>query len=107
LLPNLRSKSQCKIANEDSALAALLESLKKLEFLPTVDNELACARNFYDPSIDVFRAMHTQSELVPKPFTGTKWTSFLRECGVHYEVSQTNFIDYAMQIADAGRGERS
>jgi len=100
LLPRLRSQLE---------FDTVTGKLRHLHFIPRScsgeDCGLATASEFYDDSIELFRAMHPKTDFVPEPYNS--WTTFLRECGMIHDVSQEMFLQYAKQVAVSGEYEIS
>jgi len=86
----------------------LVGELRTLHFIPRTcsghDCDLATASEFFDDSVELFRAMHPATDFVPKPYQDNVWTLFLRECGMIHDVSQEKFLHYAKQVAVSGEG---
>jgi len=104
LWPRLKSSksSSCE-------LLTLQEKLRHLHFIPRThsgqDCYLATASEFYDDTVELFRAMHPATDFVPEPYQdqSNSWTMFLRECGLIHKVSQEMFLQYAKQVAVSGK----
>ena len=110
LLPGLKpkvSKLDHDKKKNERMLDALLESLGNLEFIPNSAGTMACACTFYDPTVDVFKAMLSEAHFPSKPFYGHEWLGFLIECGMKSVVTQTMFLQYARQVAGIGQREIS
>ena len=83
---------------KDEYFPDLMERLKSLHFISN-GQELLPASEFYDPHNDVFKTMEDENKFPLAPCDQPDWLDFLRECGLNHIVSQTQFLDYLLSVA--------
>jgi sacsin len=82
-------------------LDKLKQALQKLAFLPSTTTDstrLLQASQIYDDSEEVFAMMLQSEYFPPSPYDLPVWRPFLRICGLHCEVSDDDFLNFALQI---------
>jgi hypothetical protein len=99
----VRTSEKCDKDRCQLALNALIESLRKLEFLPRSDGSLGCASDFYDPTVEVIAEFIEKSCFPPSPFSDWKWLPFLRVCGLVHLVTQEMFVEFALKVKQLGQ----
>nr|XP_002734859.1 PREDICTED: sacsin-like [Saccoglossus kowalevskii] len=74
--------------------------LRHLGFIPDTQGTTAVlqASRFYDPDNKIFHTMLPDESFPPSPFRNNEWLPFLRLIGLHKDVSQQDFINFAKQI---------
>lgn len=87
------------LETEDGDQQRLLGCLKNTPLVPSVDGSLKTASCLYDPQIDVFRIMLSESMFPSKPFNSPEWLAFLRRIGLVHEVTNNNFKRFATELA--------
>ncbi len=92
---------------EDGEKQRVLESLRNTPLLPSADGTLLTASSFYDPSIDVFRTMLSNSNFPSEPFNSSEWITFLRKIGLVHKVSPRHFKEYATELAHEAATKRT
>ena len=85
--------------NADGDQQRLLECLRNIPLIPSVDGTLKTASCFCDPRIEVFRIMLPESMFPSKPLNSPEWLKFMRRIGLVYEVSKDNFKRFATEVA--------
>jgi len=85
--------------NADGDQQRLLECLRNIPLVPSVDGILKTASCFCDPTIDVFRTMLPESMFPPKPLNSPEWLKFLRRIGLVYKVTKDSFKRFATEVA--------
>ena len=86
--------------DEDGDQQRLLDCLRNTPVIPSVDGTLKTASCFYDPRIDVFRKMLSESMFPSKPFNSAEWLQLLRRIGLVHEVTKNNFKRFATEVAE-------
>jgi len=84
---------------EDGDQQRLLRCLRNTPLVPSVDGTLKTASCFYDPRIDVFHTMLSESKFPRKPLNSPKWLKFLCRIGLVHEVSTSDFKRFAREVA--------
>ena len=84
---------------EDGDQKRLLECLRNTPLVPSADGSLKTASCFYDPRIDVFRIMLSESMFPSKPLNSPEWLMFLRRIGLVHEVTKNTFKRFATELA--------
>ena len=85
----------------------LLDYLKTVKFIPNKDGTLMTASSFCDPRIPVFKAMLTEDEFLPDPYTSEEWLPFLEKIGLVQDVSQDDFQRFATEVAHEAATKRN
>ncbi|XP_048775772.2 sacsin-like [Ostrea edulis] len=102
--PSLQYKSK-KYQLQQKQLDALLQ---KTPFLPTGNDEYACACEFFNPHKSIFQVENRlckPSELPPKPFNDYEWEDFLIHCGMKSEFTPEIFLEIANRLQELGNME--
>eukprot|EP00794_Sanderia_malayensis_P000048 gene48-642_t len=63
------------------------------------------ANEFYDPEVDVFNLMLSETEFPPEPFNDREWYPFLRQCGLQTSLPSSLFLKFATDVAKLGLSE--
>ena len=93
-------------AENKSHLQTLLRCLRQLAFIPRMaGNMLAKASEFHDSSVKLLRVMHEETDFPPDPFKEKDWTTFLRKCGLVYEVTHNMFLCYCRRVASSPKSQ--
>ena len=85
---------------EDGDQQRLLGCLRNTPVVPSVDGTLKPASSFYDPRIDVFVIMLSESMFPAKPLDSPEWLNFLCRIGLVHEVTKNNFKTFATEVAN-------
>ena len=85
----------------------LLDRLKTVEFIQSIDGTQKTASSFYDPHNEVFCAMLTKDMFPPDPFGSNEWLPFLKEIGLVKEVSDDDFCIFASQVAQEAKNSQT
>ena len=85
----------------------LLDYLKVVPFIPAVDGSSKTASSFYDPRNEVFRTMLSAESFPPKIFNTHEWLLFLEKIGLITDVSQEDFVRFALQVANEAESART
>ena len=85
----------------------LLDYLKVVPFIPAVDGSSKTASSFYDPRNEVFRTMLSAESFPPKIFNTHEWLLFLEKIGLITDVSQEDFVRFALQVASEAESART
>ncbi|KAL9966857.1 hypothetical protein ACROYT_G024987 [Oculina patagonica] len=84
---------------KDGDKQKLLQCLASTPLVPSADGTLKTASCFYDPQIDVFRTMLSESLFPSKPFNSPEWLMFLRSIGLVHKVTKDHFKTFATEVA--------
>ncbi|KAL9966853.1 hypothetical protein ACROYT_G024983 [Oculina patagonica] len=84
---------------KDGDKQKLLQCLASTPLVPSADGTLKTASCFYDPQIDVFRTMLSESLFPSKPFNSPEWLMFLRTIGLVHNVTKDHFKIFATDVA--------
>ena len=85
----------------------LLDYLKEVPFIPAVDGFWKTASSFYDPRNEVFRTMLSADSFPPEIFNTNEWLQFLEKIGLITDVSQEDFVRFALQVANEAESART
>ncbi|XP_064634737.1 sacsin-like [Lineus longissimus] len=80
---------------------ALIASLQNLPFLKNPHGNLELAKEFFDPNVQLFKAMETN--FPPKQFHTERWLEFLELCGLKRTVTGDFLLRYAEKIEEEGK----
>ncbi|XP_077170613.1 sacsin-like [Paroedura picta] len=87
--------------------AAVVAKFQRVAFIRDKEDVLRPTSYFYDSNVDLFREMGLDSRFVPDEFYKTigssnRWevTTFLRDVGLKFEVTEDDFLQFAVQIQD-------
>ena len=90
----------------------LLQTLRETPFIP-VDGVLYRASSFFSPCCKVFEVMLSQGCFPPPPYhkpqeiTEWTWKMFLEKAGMVCEVTESLFMRFVSEVADAGKSSLS
>ena len=93
--------------NEEIEKQQLLDYLKVVPFIPAVDGSSKTASSFYDPRNEIFRTMLLAESFPPKIFNTHEWLLFLEKIGLITDVSQEDFVRFALQVANEAESART
>ena len=93
-------KSILENALKNGEKEKLLQCLTNTPLVPSADGTLKTASSFYDPQIDVFCNMLSESMFPSEPFNSPEWLMFLRSIGLVHEVTKDHFKRFATDVAD-------
>ena len=93
--------------NEEIEKQQLLDCLKAVPFIPAVDGSSKTASSFYDPRNEIFRTMLSAESFPPKIFNTHEWLLFLEKIGLITDVSQEDFVRFALQVANEAESART
>ena len=85
----------------------LLDYLKVVPFIQAVDGFWKTASSFYDPRNEVFRTMLSADSFPPEIFNTNEWLPFLEKIGLITDVSQDDFVKFALQVANEAESART
>ena len=94
---------------EDEAIEKeqLLDYLKVVPFIQAVDGFWKTASSFYDPRNEVFRTMLSADSFPPEIFNTNELLPFLEKIGLITDVSQEDFVKFALQVANEAESART
>ena len=93
--------------NEVIGKEQLLDFLKVVPFIQAVDGFWETASSFYDPRNEVFRTMLSADSFPPEIFNTNEWLPFLEKLGLITDVSQEDFVKFALQVANEAESART
>ena len=93
--------------DEELEKKELLECLKTVEIIPSMNGSFKTACSFYDPNNKVFRTMLTEDSFPQEPYDADDWLSFLEKIGLIKEVSRDDFVKFALQVASEAETSRT
>ena len=93
--------------NEVIGKEQLLDFLKVVPFIQAVDGFWETASSFYDPRNEVFRIMLSADSFPPEIFNTNEWLPFLEKLGLITDVSQEDFVKFALQVANEAESART
>ena len=106
-LEYIRKSILSDFVTEDDEQQRVLDCLRNTPLLPTENGTLQTASRFYDPGIDVFRSMLSDSNFPSEPFDSSDWIKFFRKIGLVHEVSLDHFKRFATELAIEAANERT
>ena len=93
--------------NEVIGKEQLLDFLKVVPFIQALDGFWKTASSFYDPRNEVFRTMLSADSFPPEIFNTNEWLPFLEKLGLITDVSQEDFVKFALQVANEAESART
>ena len=86
----------------------LIDSLKRIAFVPDARGELCCTKQFYDPHEPVFKIFDMLPPPdPPKEIHERDWLPFLRDTGINVTVEPNMLLQYASLIEKRARASNS